>query len=145
MRARPAHRSAPSVLRALARHHVFLDLEPGGRGGLPATQQTFARGVAALARHGGGHAAVAALEREALEITGLASLAGFSREERRMWSRWVPLVASLPGVRRWSAAERRAIAGVVRAKAARRETDYVARLAAHPRLLRAVAGAAALP
>jgi hypothetical protein len=141
MRARPARRSTARVLRILARHHVFFDLEPGQHRGLPATQQALARAVAALARHGGGQDALAALERDALRITGLASLAGFSREERRMWSRWAPLVASLPGITRWTAAERRAIADVVRAKAARRETGYVTRLAAHPRLLRALAGA----
>jgi hypothetical protein len=145
MRARPAHRSPPRVLRALARHHVFLDLEPGRRSRLPDTQSALARGVAALARHGGGEAAVDALERRALELAGLASLAGFSREERRMWRRWAPLVASLPGMSRWSPSERRGVANVVRAKAARRETDFLTRLRAHPRLLRAVAGEDAVP
>jgi hypothetical protein len=138
MRLRPAHRSAPRVLRALARHHVFYDLRPGRRGDLPQAQAALSRAVAALARHGGGEQAVAALERRALAVTGLDSLEGFDREERRMWSRWAPLIASLPGAARWAGAERRALAGVVRAKAARRETDYVARLLAHPRLLRAL-------
>jgi hypothetical protein len=143
MRARPAHRSAAQTLRALAGHHVFYDLEPGRRAALPATQAALERAVRSLASRGGGEEAAAALGREALELTGLGSLAGFSREERRMWARWAPLVVSLPGVRRWTRAERRAIATVVRAKAARRETDCVARLAAHPRLLRALGGEAA--
>ncbi len=138
MRSQPLHRSAARALRALARHHVFFELEPGRRGGLPDTQATLARAVAALARHGGGPDAVAKLERRALELTGLASLAGFNREERRMWTRWAPLVASLPGTGRWTTAERRAIVDVVRTKAARRETEYVTHLAAHPRLLHAL-------
>jgi hypothetical protein len=145
MRSRPAHRSPPRVLRALARHHVFLDLDPGRRSRLPDTQPTLARGVAALARHGGGEKAVEALARRALTLTGLDSLAGFSPEERRVWTRWAPLLTSLPGISRWSLAERRGVADVVRAKAARRETDYLARLLAHRRLLRAVAGADVLP
>ena len=145
MRARPAHRSTPRVLRALARHHVFLDLEPGRRSRLPDTQPVLAHGVAARARHGGGEEAVETLARRALTLTGLDSLAGFSTEERRMWARWAPLVASLPGMSRWSPAERRGVADIVRAKAGRRETGYLARLHAHPRLLRAVAGADAVP
>lgn len=138
MRARPSHRSPARTLRALARHHVFFDIEPRRCIGLPDTQASLRRAVAVLARLGGGGEAVATLERRALALTGLDSLAGFSREQRRMWSRWAPLVASLPGLARWSPAERRAVADVVRAKAAQRETEYLARLAAHPRLLRAL-------
>jgi hypothetical protein len=41
---------------------------------------------------------------------------------------------ALPGVARWSAAERRALAAIVRAKGGRRESDFAARVDAHPRL-----------
>jgi hypothetical protein len=49
-----------------------------------------------------------------------------------------PLVVGLPGVSSWSRSERRALAGVVRAKGGRRESDFVKRFDAHPRLGRAV-------
>lgn len=134
MRRKPGHRSAPGALRRLARHPLFLDLDGGRPRGLPPQQAILGRAAAALARHGGGTQAEARLEREALRLTGLGSLAGFSRHERQAWRRWAPLVVSIGGLARWPAAERRAIADVVRAKAARRETDYLERVAGHPRL-----------
>jgi len=140
MRANPAHRSSARTLRQLAQHHLFFDLDPRQRRGLAPTQAVLERAVARLARRGGGQAAQAACEREALRLTGLDSTAGFNRDERVAWARWAPIVASLPGLGRWPAAERRALAEVVRAKAARRETDFLLRLAAQPRLARALLG-----
>ena len=43
-------------------------------------------------------------------------------------------VKGVPGVERWTRAERAALAAVARAKGGRRESDYAARLDAHPRL-----------
>jgi len=40
----------------------------------------------------------------------------------------------LPGVERWSAAERTALVACVRGKAGRRESDFVLRLDAHRKL-----------
>ncbi len=69
-----------------------------------------------------------------MELLGLRSLQGFTAEERLAWVRWGPVVVSLPGMSRWSAAEKRALIHVVRAKGARRESDFIALFAAHPRL-----------
>jgi len=55
-----------------------------------------------------------------------------------MLQRWAPLVGLLPGVSRWSAAERRALAGIVRAKGGYRESDYVRRFDRHRRMRHAV-------
>ncbi len=44
----------------------------------------------------------------------------------------------LPGVQRWTAAEKRALVAVVRAKGGRRESDFVRRFDAHRRLRRAI-------
>jgi hypothetical protein len=82
--------------------------------------------------------AVAEAEARARALLGLRSLAGWSAEERLWWRRWSPLVAAIPGLARWSVAERRAAAAVIRAKGGRRESEYVRRLAAHPRLSRAL-------
>jgi hypothetical protein len=43
-------------------------------------------------------------------------------------------VLALPGVNRWSAANRRALVRVVRAKGGRRDSDFVKLFDAHPRL-----------
>jgi len=62
--------------------------------------------------------------------------------ERQAFERWAPLALLLPGVRRWSAAERRALAGVMRAKGGRRESDFVRAFDAHAKLRVAVAALA---
>jgi len=45
---------------------------------------------------------------------------------------------ALPGLARWSAADLRAVARVVQSKGGRRERDFAALFAAHPRLVRAL-------
>ena len=69
---------------------------------------------------------------------GLASLDGFTAEERRAWDAWAPVLSMLP-LASWSAAERAQMAQLVRAKAADSERDYVLGFAALPRLERALA------
>jgi hypothetical protein len=58
--------------------------------------------------------------------------------ERLAWRRWAPFVCSLPGIERWSAAERASLAAIVRAKGAVRESEFVARFDRHRRLRRAI-------
>ena len=77
-------------------------------------------------------------EGEAMRALGLRSYRGWTADERRAIRRWAPLVRILPGVERWSPAERRALAEVVRAKGGRRETEFVRRFDAHPKLRRAI-------
>ena len=61
-------------------------------------------------------------------------LEDLSAGERLAWERWSPLVLILPGVERWSAADRRALVRVVRAKGGRRESEFLRRFDRHPRL-----------
>jgi hypothetical protein len=75
---------------------------------------------------------------EVMRILGLNSLTGFSAAERQAWERWSPLVRILPGVEEWRANEKRALARVVRAKGARRESDFVVRFDRHSRLREAI-------
>ena len=76
-----------------------------------------------------------------MTLLGLRSLAGFTRSERLAWMRWGPLVASLPGLTRWSVAEKRDLVRIVRAKGGRQESDFVALFAAHRKLEQALFGA----
>jgi hypothetical protein len=71
-------------------------------------------------------------------LCGLGRLDGWTREERAAFERWAPLVMSIPGVAGWPAADRRAIARVVRAKGGRRESDFVRAFDDHARLRRAI-------
>jgi hypothetical protein len=61
---------------------------------------------------------------------------GWSRAERDAWTRWAPIVVSLPGLPRWTPAERRALVRVVRLKGGKRESDYVRAFDSHLKLKR---------
>jgi hypothetical protein len=140
MRINPRHRSSARTLGQLAQSHLFFDLDATAARGLAPVNSACERAVAWLARRGGGADAIEAASRATLALTGLKSLAGFSREERMAWQRWAPLIAALPGVSRWPPAQRRELAEIVRAKAGRQELPFLLRFAAHPRLSKALFG-----
>ena len=58
--------------------------------------------------------------------------------EHRAFEEFSVLAAMIPDLRRWSRAERRALAEVMAAKGAARESDYARLLQNHPRLLDAI-------
>jgi hypothetical protein len=137
----PRHRSDLETLNELAsepmywcserkRSDVMLRL-PLGRVGLKISRYLAGRFGADR------EAAIETCSREAARLLGTRP-ARFSPNERLAWERWSPLVLILPGVRRWTAAERRALVPVIRAKGARRESDYVRLFDAHARLRQAV-------
>jgi hypothetical protein len=138
MRINPRHRSSERTLRKLADSHLFFDFDASAARGLAPVNAACGRAVAWLGRRGGGADALDAASRAALALTGLRSLAGFSRDERLAWRRWAPLVASLPGASRWPPAQRRELAEIVRAKGGGQELPFLLRFAAHPRLAKAV-------
>lgn len=141
-RATPGYRSPPATLRRLARHNVYyasgaarddvIGVLPLERLAEPASRL--------LAQRFGARRAEAELElaREAAARLGLRSFRGWSASERLWWRRWAPLLVALPGVERWSPAERRAAVAVVRAKGGRRESDFVRALDRHGPLRRAL-------
>jgi hypothetical protein len=146
LRRDPGHRSDRATLEALATHNLFWWL---GRprddviGLLPLAGVGLAV-MDYLARRFGSRRAAArgVCAREAARLLGALSLAGFTPDERLAWERWSPLILILPGLARWSAAEKRALVRVVRAKGGRRESDFVRLFDAHRRLRRAVAALA---
>jgi hypothetical protein len=142
MRAKPGHRSSVASLRALAESHMLFDFDPARTPGLPPLAEVGLRVAGGLARARGGREQVLAqCSRAAMQLTGVRSLRGFSAGERLAWQRWSPVVMfALKGVSRWSAAERRALARVIRAKGGRDEAEFLARFAAHPKLERALFG-----
>jgi hypothetical protein len=118
----PGARSSPATLRKLARAPLFFFL---GReradvlGRFPLARVSSAA-LRELARHG--------------------SEAQCARAARvpRATERWAPILLALPGIERWSPAERRAAARVARLKGAVDELRYVRALQAHKRLWRAL-------
>ncbi|TSA19016.1 MAG: hypothetical protein D4R74_00325 [Betaproteobacteria bacterium] len=140
MRADPGHRSSPATLRALAESHLLFDLDRSRTPARAAVAELGLRVGDGLARAKGERERVLAqCSLDAMTLTGLRSLGGFSAGERLAWQRWSPVVMfALPGVSRWSAADRRALAQVIRAKGGRDEGEFLARFAAHPKLARAL-------
>lgn len=140
MAANPRHRSSAATLRKLADWHLFFDLDPARSPGLPPLVALGERVTTLLARQTtlDRSGAIMKSSHTLMRLAGLSSLRGFSPDELQAWQRWCPLVLALPGVARWSAVDRRALVRVLRAKGGRRESDFAALFAAHPRLARAL-------
>jgi hypothetical protein len=142
MRQDPRHRSSPATLGRLASDYMFFFLGRPRRDvlgrvslgniGLAVARYTAERFGADRER------ATRACAREAARLLGLASLGALSPRERLWWERWGPLVLTLPDLPRYSPAERRALAQVIRAKGGRRESDFVRLANRHRRLRRSL-------
>ena len=141
-RRNPRHRSSRATLRRLATRTLYWS--PGRRredviGRVPMERIALAVTDSVARRFGSARARGArVLAREAAERLGLHDLRRWSRDERRAWERWSPILLLLEGLERWSAADRRALVRVVRAKGGRRETDYLALFERHAPLKRAL-------
>jgi hypothetical protein len=138
MRRRPGHRSSRATLARLARANLFLHLgrareDVMGIVPLPAVGLAVQRRVAERFGSDRERASRVAVAEAAARLGGGPDRR-WANGERLAWERWSPLVTALPGIERWSAAERRALVEVIRAKGGRRESEYVRRFDAHPRL-----------
>jgi len=139
----PARHSDAATLRALAESQLCLDFDRSRSPLLPPLAELGLRVCDGLAARAGGERerVLAECSRECMQLTGVRSLRGFSAGERLAWARWSPLVVfALPQLARWSQAERRELARVIRAKGGRDEREYIERFAAHRKLQRALFG-----
>jgi len=143
MKADPKTRSSLATLKVLASENLYFHLgkERDDAIGLLELPNVGLAVTDMLARRFGSdrEGAEAVLILEARDLLGLRSLSGWSEGERLAFRRWAPLVTILPHLARWSRAERRALAGVVRAKGGRRESDFVRLFDRHRKLRRAIA------
>jgi hypothetical protein len=136
----PDHRSTEGVLRALAQHHLFFDLDPRRPGPLVTPAAVGLAAAENLTRIAGSDRdeALATVKADALRALGLSSLRGFDAAERAAFTAWSPVLALLP-LQAWSEPERAALVRLVKAKAARSERDYVRAFEDVPRLAAALA------
>lgn len=141
----PKRRSrASAVLAELGEHNVYwhaagrrddvIGLLPLASIGLAVTD-LLARRFGSDPDRGADACAAEAASRSSAPVRRATRSAG----ERLAFERWAPLVMLLPGLARWSAAEKRALVQVIRAKGGVRESDFVRAFDAHARLRSAVA------
>jgi hypothetical protein len=134
----PGYRSGAATLRRLASHPMFLDLGAPRHdtlGRLPLANVGIAVSRMLARRFGADRSrAESDLERDAARALGVGSIRRWTNAERDAWRRWAPLVPLLLAEGRWNVAERRRLVDVIRAKGARRESEFVRRFDAHPLL-----------
>ena len=142
----PKHRSSIATLKTLASENMyfFLGKEREDALGLLELPNVGLQVTDMLARRFGSdrERAEAVLILEARDLLGVRSLSGWTTGERLAFRRWAPLVSILPGLARWTPAEKRGLVQVVRAKGGRRESDFVLRFDRHRKLRRVVAALA---
>jgi hypothetical protein len=136
--ARKGYRTGPRTLRKLVSANLFLQTGhsrtdvigaiPTGAIGLAVTDYVNNRFGADRER------ATEELADEAAARLGVAGWRRWPAGERLFWERWAPLVALLTGLDSWSPAEKHDLTAIIRAKGGRRESEYVTRFDAHPRL-----------
>jgi hypothetical protein len=129
VRENPRHRSSRATLRKLAEGQLAFDVDPRCPVPLPPTARIGLRVADALAARSNREDAA----RDAMRLMSVRSFAGWAPGERLAWQRWSPLLLTL-GVARWSAANRRALVGIVRAKGGVSEKEFLAPFSAHPLL-----------
>ena len=146
VRRRKGYRTNEATLRELVRANVFLQTGPPTRdviGAIPVDAIGLKVTNLVAARFGSNRElATEALADEASVRLGGVAWRRLPAGARLFWERWAPIVALLPEIDRWSDADRRALVEIIKAKGGRRESDFVARFDAHPRLGAALAALA---
>lgn len=138
MKVDPGHRSTMRTLRQLAEHDLHLNL---GRArddvlGILPLADIGLRLSEFLAQNFGADRedATRVCSRNAQGLLGVRRRNQWTAGERLAWDWWAPLVVTLPSVERWPRADRRALAGLIRAKGGLHELDYLRRFNRHRRL-----------
>jgi hypothetical protein len=143
---RSGYRTSEATLRELVRTNLFLQAGPRRRDVLGAIPVDAIGGQVTdlvVSRFGSDRElATEALADEAAYRLGGVAWRRLPAGARLFWERWAPIVALLPEIDGWSADEKRALVDVIKAKGGRRESDFVARFDAHPRLGAALAALA---
>jgi len=138
----PRHRSDLKTLRQLAGDELYLSTGKA-RGELVNSIPGAAIGLIA-ARMLESHASASDPTGTRRCINAASKLLGcridsrFPLSQWEAWERWSPVVLSLPGIRRWSVVNRRALAEVINAKGGHRESDFVALFDKHRTLQKAI-------
>lgn len=72
-------------------------------------------------------------------LKGIVNARLINTYPQRAWFQWAPIVHVLPGVKRWTPAQKAELIRIIRAKGGRREMDFVSLFGGHRALWRALA------
>ena len=138
----PGYRSSLATLRKLSTDNMLLYTGKPRRDVISsiATENIGLASLSVVTHRFGSNRERALLHcaREAAELLGFSSRRRLSCAQRLAWDRWSPLLLTLPGVARWSVANKRALVEVVKAKGGRRESEFVLLFDRHRALQRAM-------
>jgi len=139
----PGHRTSPRTLRKLAQGHMFFEFgdSPAGRWDTFSTRTlglAVQRKMATEFDRDAGKVRRATTSRltKILEV----NLDTYNTNERWAFTNFALVLALVPGLARWTRAEKRSLLTIIRAKAGLSETRYLHLLQHHPRLREALLG-----
>ena len=134
----PGHRSSLATLKRLSVDNLFFYLDKRRDDVISRiNNEGIGRAYAHVFANQGGAQQERALRDCAQQVAqrvGLSSLNNLTRPQRMAWNRWSPMLVALPGLSRWSDANKRALIEIIKAKAGRREIEYVNLFDRHPLL-----------
>jgi hypothetical protein len=137
-----SYRTPLSILKQLARSEIYLPLSADGP---DAERRLTASSLAALATahiarcfQGDRRVAARTASAAVAKALGAARRSHWPRDERHAFEQLSPLVALIPDLTRWPAADRRQLVQVLRAKGGSSEARYVRLLDGHERLRRSL-------
>lgn len=140
--AAPGYRSPRKTLATLAESDMCLGLTAGDQGGFRDLEQGRIGLLVTqhIARRYGGNraAAVRGTTRGVARTLGIHRWQDWSASERMALERFAPILALIPDLPRWNPGEKRALAGIIRAKGGRSEAQYIRRHRDHTRFARAL-------
>jgi hypothetical protein len=140
IRVNPQHRSSPATLRRLAQDYLYLET-PGARAPYWPRVADFGKKVAAhlaTSTATDHDSALSSCLEDIKTVLGPWQPARANAVVRHTWKNWSAIVALMPGIRRWSVADRKTLARIITAKGGRRDSDYLALFDGHPKLGRAL-------
>ena len=142
IKADPAYRSTRKTLERLAQSDMVLTLDGDGRDPPRDLQQ---RNIGLLVTHQIAHrfngnriAAVREVTRQVARVLGIPGWRGWPAPQQVAMERLAPILALLPDLNQWTAAEKWDLVRVIRAKGAQRQVGYIRSLKSHTRLARAL-------
>lgn len=130
IKANRKHRSSLATLKELASENMYLFLGKPRRdvlGRLNVGRIGLCASTCLAERFGSDReAGLRACAREAARLLGPSKARRLNADQQRAWIQWAPIVHVLPGVKRWTRAQKTALIRVILAKGGLREVDFVA-------------------